>query len=1212
MHSQLSKLTDVLFPGIFVAALSVVGYYSTRPALTSARPDSSTPAYVGKAPIAPPGMATMHARIWEDPLLPYREPTTKPDDKEEVKESEPASPADVLESRVRDATDFTCLAVLVPGGPDEESYEQRLRMRYAVVSALGQSGFSLKYNSRLTYADLKDISVTASSTKSNSFTTSTKVRIPLKLYSRNIAHSGQAPEHVLVCWIDEQVLGDRPLDTLQQIMDKLFPSRDMRSKKVKLRILGPTSSDMLDSIWHNDRKQWSHWGTEPPQLWCTRATRYDERDAQDLAHRTGITFHRAIGTDDELQDALRWELFLRNAWPKPKTQEKIVLVTEMDTSYGRAWTHAGRPFQSKCAGKEPCPEDRMDLTVETGWRGPVDVKLPQLLNSDQLLVFSYLRGIDGRTFHASSKKEGSDKDKGREGASSGRLVVPSATEPQTGSAQLDYLRRLERELTSREDSQSIKAIGIIGTDVYDKLLILRALRPHFPNAVFFTTDLDVELWHPDEMAWTRNLVVASHYGLTLNSDGLKPPAKSNTGHTPPADCDSEATDTAKTSPSTVNHPTPFRDSYQTALFYAVSQAVATKASNFPKTATGSTSVAGKNPSQGSSPANNTVGYQEQEFRNGCLLFEIGTSGPFQLANINAPPDRHPPTSHSRLSLFRTVGVIFVFLLLLAVPYWAGIRFIVDFVELFKRAWNPPDGPLAQIGNLIKHAWNGFSRRSRLIHSLWHWFSAVIFVSVCGAILIQYVSWLATLVILTVLVALIAFAVAIVGAHPTVRWDVYFFAFAGVSVAILLVVRSPREPGDTLPSWVMGSGVGLALLVGMAVFTPVRDRGKAFGKQLNAALHANILGRRSRRTPQLREAIRDADKVTPYWIIVVATVVGLAAVALMIIDQFMVAGEPFTAAGVSMWPVTLARAFLFLAACIFIVTCIASLAKNAAKLKWECLGPLAASAMLPPVWRKFFGRRFLKAPTHPAMPMVWAFFFGSMLFFSLTSYPSNPSRGPICFMTSQAVMLCTVISMALLSFVVYEAVQSVRACVKRLRGLLEKENPVCPDSMLAGQAAKWHVSLLGDLRPAIEGLTIVGLLAERTRIVGRLLLLPAWIVLGTALIRLSWLDNLGVSWQLLLVLSVLVVFPLVFYARLRLEVHRVREQVNDKLQRLKSALTGEDKAKELRQLAILNDAINAESRGAFAPLARDPIFQALSIPFGGAGGVMLIQDIMSHF
>jgi len=62
-----------------------------------------------------------------------------------------------------------------------------------------------------------------------------------------------------------------------------------------------------------------------------------------------------------------------------------------------------------------------------------------------------------------------------------------------GPAQYDYLGRLRKriedlnqELFDR-DQGSVAAIGIGGGDVYDTLLILQALRPSFPQAIFFTT-----------------------------------------------------------------------------------------------------------------------------------------------------------------------------------------------------------------------------------------------------------------------------------------------------------------------------------------------------------------------------------------------------------------------------------------------------------------------------------------------------------------------------------------------------------------------------------------------------------------------------------------------------------------------------------------------------------------------------------------------------
>ncbi len=80
-----------------------------------------------------------------------------------------------------------------------------------------------------------------------------------------------------------------------------------------------------------------------------------------------------------------------------------------------------------------------------------------------------------------------------------------------------------------EGKKEIQAIGVLGSDVYDKQLILQALRKKFPRAIFFTMDLDARLIHPAQRQWTRNLIVASHFGLQLNPtlQGTIPPFRDN-------------------------------------------------------------------------------------------------------------------------------------------------------------------------------------------------------------------------------------------------------------------------------------------------------------------------------------------------------------------------------------------------------------------------------------------------------------------------------------------------------------------------------------------------------------------------------------------------------------------------------------------------------------------------------------------------------------
>jgi len=123
--------------------------------------------------------------------------------------------------------------------------------------------------------------------------------------------------------------------------------------------------------------------------------------------------------------------------------------------------------------------------------------------------YAYLQGLDGIIPEAESE-EVDTKEKEKRSRPEGR-------------SQLDYVRRLahqlqrERGILQRSQDKDIKAIGVLGSDVYDKLLMLQALRDVYPDVIFFTTDLDARLIQPSEQQWTRNLIVASAYGLQVGA-----------------------------------------------------------------------------------------------------------------------------------------------------------------------------------------------------------------------------------------------------------------------------------------------------------------------------------------------------------------------------------------------------------------------------------------------------------------------------------------------------------------------------------------------------------------------------------------------------------------------------------------------------------------------------------------------------------------------
>ena len=104
------------------------------------------------------------------------------------------------------------------------------------------------------------------------------------------------------------------------------------------------------------------------------------------------------------------------------------------------------------------------------------------------------------------------------------------------------------------DDRPVHAIGIIGSDVLDKLVLTQALRSAFPDRVLFTTDMDARLLHPNATRYTRNVIVASSLPLAWN---LEAEMAGLFGPPNPA----------------VNRIGPFRDAYQTATFFAARLAV---------------------------------------------------------------------------------------------------------------------------------------------------------------------------------------------------------------------------------------------------------------------------------------------------------------------------------------------------------------------------------------------------------------------------------------------------------------------------------------------------------------------------------------------------------------------------------------------------------------------------------------------------------------
>ena len=557
MASETKDLLSNPLPLMAVALLAAGVLVRTLP-LESARPHDAVPPAASAI-----GEQDVRARLWQDPFEVVPRPARREAPAERLKrvDNDPLHAPEKLTAQIDNAiatpgARVTILGVMVFGSPYAEDVELRRRTRYAVLSGLAARRYVPDNSGALGYMwtgegpSAQDAPIIAADTKAEPKEAQPKqLRLPpvvpyewftlerpqrgSKAESRQQAALKEIPaqDKVLVLWLDEDGFGDAALRGLSVLMQQIGCGADTdacrsREGAASVRILGPAGSGTFKSIIEAANKP-------PPadqvklQFVSAFAT-VPRSEAHEVpkAWREKLAILRTIGGDDDLAQALLDELALRRVNPaaakgRPECHDGIVLVSEWDTDYGRSL-----PAVLREKARERCGEN-----APVRW-------------------FSYLRGLDGTLPGAADESKAKRDTKSRDPADAEELLSRSVPRDRSeGRSQFDYLRRLGDRIRMYDDLETsqgrpgVRAIGVLGSDVYDKLLVLQALRPMFPDAVFFTTDMDARLTHPDQNAWARNLVVASHFGLALH-------------------------------PGLQRDVPPFRDGYQTAAFLGTQMALA--------------------------------------------------------------------------------------------------------------------------------------------------------------------------------------------------------------------------------------------------------------------------------------------------------------------------------------------------------------------------------------------------------------------------------------------------------------------------------------------------------------------------------------------------------------------------------------------------------------------------------------------------------------
>lgn len=537
-----------------------------------------------------------------------------------------------------DSTNVVLLPVMVTGSQYTEGSEWRIRTRFAVLAGLQRSGFVSEDSDHIGFTRMTWLSSVALAAKPAQTNGNLELTVPFEWLERYNSSQPDSPkDHVLLLWLREEMFSDAPLTRLAMLIQHLRASNDSTNQNLPVRIIGPYGSTTLrqmvreattNRIVCSSRSETNtvavqtlltniaiYSSSATAADWRIIGTKADFRTelprsavATNLQSKAAnLKFFNVTCTDDQLADQLVAELARRKV--EFTSTNGIALISEWDTFYGRALPQSF----TNAVGRWWLSQGLSNATTDCVWR------------------YTYLRGLDGKL--AGREDSSGAKPDATGGQTGNKSLTIEQLERPEGNSQLDYIPRLAAMLKAREQESvrtnghegRLQAIGLLGSDVYDKLLLLQSLRRRFPDVIFFTTDLDARLSHSGQLRWSRNLIVASSFGLALNRDFQ--------GGIPP-----------------------FRDTYQTAAFLAAQVAVGSFTNDL------TTALAPR-------------------------IFEIGRYGPYDLSVATNALRLHPPRvneayggapwhdSRLRHKLGKWLGFAVVALLLLLALSWKLCRTI---------------------------------------------------------------------------------------------------------------------------------------------------------------------------------------------------------------------------------------------------------------------------------------------------------------------------------------------------------------------------------------------------------------------------------------------------------------------------------------------------------------------------------------------------------
>jgi hypothetical protein len=205
-----------------------------------------------------------------------------------------------------------------------------------------------------------------------------------------------------------------------------------------------------------------------------------------------------------------------------------------------------------------------------------------------------------------------------------------------------------------------------------------------------------------------------------------------------------------------------------------------------------------------------------------------------------------------------------------------------------------------------------------------------------------------------------------------------------------------------------------------------------------------------------------------------------------------------------------------------------------------------------------------------------------------------------FRFNGAILALSVVAFVLLIFYVFDVTRTCRQLIINAT----KDPP-----SWSKESIKKFATIIDDgEEPHLSEWMLIHLITKRTDVVGKLIFYPFIVLFIMFAARFYYFDNWHAPIGLVIVISLSAVYAwnCAFFLRKSAEELR-KASIHSLKEKLIQVLTVRDPdQRRVKQIEFALKEISAIDEGAFAPFSQHPMVQALIVPFGGVGGMYLID------